>query len=204
MRSLVPGYHLGNKNEKSKDYCKPDSEQRVLFFHNKISGGHTSLLQVYKCYCSSTVLVQVYKCYLGNTIVYRQCWKERFKIYKATKFENCKFQTTSQSGEILPRFVFSRQTCEVIYCCSSAYSARPMRFGSRGACTRSYGKRRLISTQAKRSEELSYASLILRFNRPPLGLFNNYSSSPNGFLVNSSWGRRPNGLLTQRPWGREE
>ena len=89
MRSLVPGYHLGNKNEKSKDYCKPDSEQRVLFFHNKISGGHTSLLQVYKCYCSSTVLVQVYKCYLGNTIVYRQCWKERFKIYKATKIENC-------------------------------------------------------------------------------------------------------------------
>ena len=89
MRRLVPGYHLGNKNEKSKDYCKPDSEQRVLFFHNKISGGHTSLLQVYKCYCSSTVLVQVYKCYLGNTIVYRQCWKERFKIYKATKIENC-------------------------------------------------------------------------------------------------------------------
>ena len=114
MRSLVPGYHLGNKNEKSKDYCKPDSEQRVLFFHNKISGDHTSLLQVYKCYCSSTVLVQVYKCYLGNTIVYRQCWKERFKIYKATKFETCTFQTTSQSGEILPRFVFSRQTCEVI------------------------------------------------------------------------------------------
>ena len=143
---------------------------------------------------------------LGNTIIYPQCWKERFKIYKATKIwlERCTFQTTSQGGEILPRFVFSRQTCEVIYCCSSAYSARPMRFGSRGPCARSYGKRRLISTQAKRSEELSYASLILRFNRPLLGLFNNYSSSPNGFRVNSSWGRRPNGLLTQRPWGREE
>ena len=102
MRSLVPGYHLGIKKEKSKHYCKPDSEQRVLFFHNKISGGHTSLLQVYKCYS-------------GNKIVHRQCQKERFKIYKATKFENCTFQTTSQSGEILPRFVFSRQTCEVIY-----------------------------------------------------------------------------------------
>ena len=34
--------------------------------------------------------------------------------------------------------------------------------------------------------------------------FNNYCSSPNGFWVNSPWGRRPNRLLTQRPWGREE
>ena len=33
------------KNEKSKDYCKADPEQRVLFFHNNISAGHTSLLQ---------------------------------------------------------------------------------------------------------------------------------------------------------------
>ena len=33
-------------NEKSKDYCKADSEQRVLFFHNNTSAGHTSLLQV--------------------------------------------------------------------------------------------------------------------------------------------------------------
>ena len=31
------------KNEKSKDYCKADSEQGVLFFHNNISAGHTSL-----------------------------------------------------------------------------------------------------------------------------------------------------------------
>ena len=37
-----------------------------------------------------------------------------------------------------------------------------------------------------------------------LELINNYSSSPTGLWVNSSWGRRPNGLLTQRPWGREE
>ena len=201
MRSLVPGYHLGNKNEKSKDYCKPDSEQRVLFFHNKISGGHTSLLQVYKCYCSSTVLVQVYKCYLGNTIVYRQCWKERFKIYKATKFENCTFQTTSQSGEILPRFVFSRQTCEVIYCCSSAYSARPIRFGSRGACARSYGKRRLISSQAKRARGSP---------TPPLSsvLTAHYSGYltiiPRARMGSESIAWRPNGLLTQRPWGQEE
>ena len=35
-------------------------------------------------------------------------------------------------------------------------------------------------------------------------IINNYSPSPNGFWVNSPWGRRPNGLLTQRPWGREE
>ena len=33
-------------NEKSKDYCKADSEQRVLFFRNNTSAGHTSLLQV--------------------------------------------------------------------------------------------------------------------------------------------------------------
>ena len=39
-----------NQNEKSKDYCKADSEQRVLFFHNNISAGQTSLLQVYRCY----------------------------------------------------------------------------------------------------------------------------------------------------------
>ena len=26
------------------------SEQRVLFLHNNISAGHTSLLQVYRCY----------------------------------------------------------------------------------------------------------------------------------------------------------
>ena len=152
MRSLVPGYHLGNKNEKSKDYCKPDSEQRVLFFHNKISGGHTkpsSGLQVllfFYCSCSGLqMLLREYNC-LSSMLE-----TERFKIYKATKFENCTFQTTSQGGEILPRFVFSRQTCEVIYCCSSAYSARPIRFGSRGACARSYGKRRLISSQAKRA-----------------------------------------------------
>ena len=78
MRSLVPGYvfyrdHLlGNKNVKSKDYYKAGSEHRVLFFHNNISDGHTSLLQVNRCYCSSTVLVQVYRCYLGHTIIYRQ------------------------------------------------------------------------------------------------------------------------------------
>ena len=43
------------KNEKSKDYCQADSEQRILFFHNNISAGHTSFLQVYRCYC--------YRCY---------------------------------------------------------------------------------------------------------------------------------------------
>ena len=32
----------------SKDYCKADSEERVLFFHINISAGHTSLLQVNK------------------------------------------------------------------------------------------------------------------------------------------------------------
>ena len=43
--------HLFALNYKSKDYCKADSEQRVLFFkHNNISAGHTSLLQVYICY----------------------------------------------------------------------------------------------------------------------------------------------------------
>ena len=42
---------LRTKNGKSKDYCKADSEQRVLFFeHNNISAGHTSLFQVYRCY----------------------------------------------------------------------------------------------------------------------------------------------------------
>ena len=40
---LYTGYWMA-KNEKSKDYCKADSEQRVLFFHNNISAGHTSLL----------------------------------------------------------------------------------------------------------------------------------------------------------------
>ena len=35
--------------DKSKDYCKADSEQRVLFFHTDISAGRTSLLQVYRC-----------------------------------------------------------------------------------------------------------------------------------------------------------
>ena len=42
---------LRTKNGKSKDYCKADWEQRVLFFeHNNISPGHTSLFQVYRCY----------------------------------------------------------------------------------------------------------------------------------------------------------
>ena len=42
---------LRTKIGKSKDYCKADSEQRVLFFeHNNISAGHTSPLQVYRCY----------------------------------------------------------------------------------------------------------------------------------------------------------
>ena len=104
------------------------------------------MLLFFYCSCSGLqMLLREYNC-LSSMLE-----TERFKIYKATKFENCTFQTTSQSGEILPRFVFSRQTCEVICCCSSAYSARPMRFGSRGACARSYGKRRLISTQAKRA-----------------------------------------------------
>ena len=39
-----------NKNEKSEDYSKADLKQRVLFFYNNISAGHTSLLQVYRCY----------------------------------------------------------------------------------------------------------------------------------------------------------
>ena len=39
---------LTTKNEKSKDYCKADLKQRVLFFYNNISAGHTSLLQVYR------------------------------------------------------------------------------------------------------------------------------------------------------------
>ena len=42
--------HIFAKNEKSQDYCKADLKQRVLFFYNNISAGHTSLLQVYKCY----------------------------------------------------------------------------------------------------------------------------------------------------------
>ena len=46
---LYTGYWMA-KNEKSKDYCKADSEQLVLFFHNNVWAGHTSLLQVYKCY----------------------------------------------------------------------------------------------------------------------------------------------------------
>ena len=40
----------------SKDYCKADSEQRVLFLHNNISAGHTSLLQVYRCYCVTELM----------------------------------------------------------------------------------------------------------------------------------------------------
>ena len=32
------------KNEKSEDYSKADLKQRVLFFHNNISAGHTSHL----------------------------------------------------------------------------------------------------------------------------------------------------------------
>ena len=43
-------YLRGIKNEKSKDYCKADSELRVLFFHNNISACHTNLIQVYRCY----------------------------------------------------------------------------------------------------------------------------------------------------------
>ena len=46
---MYTGYWIA-KNEKSKDYCKANSEQRVLFFHNNVWAGHTSLLQVYKCY----------------------------------------------------------------------------------------------------------------------------------------------------------
>ena len=49
------------KKEKSKDYCKADLKQRVLFFYNNISAGHTSLLQVYRCYWT----------YVGITILYR-------------------------------------------------------------------------------------------------------------------------------------
>ena len=46
------------KNEKSKDYCRVDSEQPVLFFHNNISAGRTSLLQVYRCsYRRYTILL---------------------------------------------------------------------------------------------------------------------------------------------------
>ena len=39
------GNHYGTKNEKSKDYCKADSEQGVLLFHNNISAGHYSLFR---------------------------------------------------------------------------------------------------------------------------------------------------------------
>ena len=46
-----------NQNETSKDYCKADSEQRVLFFHNNISAGQTSLLQVYRCYTDVTSML---------------------------------------------------------------------------------------------------------------------------------------------------
>ena len=42
--------HIFAKNEMSKDYCKADLKQRVLFFYNNISAGHTSLLQVCRCY----------------------------------------------------------------------------------------------------------------------------------------------------------
>ena len=37
-----------NENEKSEDYSKADLKQRVLFFYNNVSAGHTSLLQVYR------------------------------------------------------------------------------------------------------------------------------------------------------------
>ena len=59
-RSNQPKYKE-TKNKKSKDYCKADSKQRVLFFHNNISVGRASLLQVYRCYWT----------YVGITILFR-------------------------------------------------------------------------------------------------------------------------------------
>ena len=46
--------------------------------------------------------------------------------------------------------------------------------------------------------------VVLEFWYIERGLFNNYSSSPNGLWVDSPWGRRPNGLLTQMPFGLQE
>ena len=36
------------KNEKSKDYCKADLKQDIVFYNNIRLTDHTSLLQVYK------------------------------------------------------------------------------------------------------------------------------------------------------------
>ena len=36
-------------NEKFEDYSKADLKQPSIVFYNKISAGHTSLLQVYRC-----------------------------------------------------------------------------------------------------------------------------------------------------------
>ena len=49
-----------NKNEKSEDYSKADLKQRVLFFYNNISAGHTSLLQVYRSYWTYVVITILY------------------------------------------------------------------------------------------------------------------------------------------------
>ena len=50
VRSVEKRSNCITENERSKDYCKADSKQRVLFFHNNISTGRASLLQVYRCY----------------------------------------------------------------------------------------------------------------------------------------------------------
>ena len=65
------------KNEKSKDYCKANSEQRALLFHNNISAGHTSLLQAYTCYCDRCYFYQPFT-FWRNTLQIATAWKWRF------------------------------------------------------------------------------------------------------------------------------
>ena len=65
------------KNEKSKDYCKANSEQRALLFHNNISAGHTSLLQAYTCYCDRCYFYQPFT-FWRNTLEIATAWKWRF------------------------------------------------------------------------------------------------------------------------------
>ena len=70
-RSNQPKYK--DKNKKSKDYCKADLKQRVLFF--------ITILQVYSCYCGPCIwsgLVRVFD-FLGRPF-WKLCkWRSAFK-----------------------------------------------------------------------------------------------------------------------------
>ena len=65
--SLAEVYTSFN-NEKSKDYCKADLKQTCIVFYNNISAGHTSLLQVYRCYWTYVAITIDGKCRNKNCL----------------------------------------------------------------------------------------------------------------------------------------